>query len=657
VWLGYANFAHNFAINAIKILLLERSVAQNNFMTYQFNPRLFLSALALILAQSAPTIAMALTHKGVMLINRIGPSTSTLYVSGADGTGERKLLQDPSFDYHATISPDGQWVVFTSERNGDGQSDIYRARLDGTGLEKLVDGPSMDDAGALSPDGKTLAFVSTRDGYRANIWTMDIETKKLLNLTGQPGVQGDISCPDCFFRPSWSPDGQWLAFSSDRNTDWRGHDNGRGWEHTQELSIYVIRRDGTGFRRIASNPDHSLGSPKWSPDGKSIVFYELPTEQTWAARRPNEVAGVTGYLVSVDIESGKCRNLTGDLGLKLAPQYLNDGTLAYQHKGGEDEGFAYQSTPQNRPPVSRHMRSPSWTPDGKFVVYEKVDFTPRGQNKPLYSWDIDYDYKHTDVFPALSKNGKLVMTEKAHGSTIVTMNPDESDRHVLYDPKTASIDPQAIAHGMAGAFAPCWSADGEWIAFGVGHWFQDRARGNATIMRMRKDGSGLEALTDGTSNCGFPSLSPDGQSLVYRTWKENDCGLNIMDLNGKRNSHILTRGYDNLPGWSPDGSRIVFTRKVDAVNFDVFTIRPDGTDLLRLTTHRANDGHAVWTADGKIMWSSGFYGFRDEAALYDNTFQPYGQIFIMDADGSNKHILTDSLWEDSMPLYLQKPFN
>jgi hypothetical protein len=46
------------------------------------------------------------------------------------------------------------------------------------------------------------------------------------------------------------------------------------------------------------------------------------------------------------------------------------------------------------------------------------------------------------------------------------------------------------------------------------------------------------------------------------------------------------------------------------------------------------------------------YGFRDEAALYDNTFQQYGQIFVMNADGSGKRLLTDSRWEDAMPLYI-----
>ena len=103
-------------------------------------------------------------------------------------------------------------------------------------------------------------------------------------------VQGDTSSPNSFLRPSWSPDGQWLAFSSDRNTDWGGHDGGKSWEHTQELSIYVIRADGRDFRRIASRPGYCLGSPKWSPDGRRVAFYEMTTEDTWGARRPNLVA-------------------------------------------------------------------------------------------------------------------------------------------------------------------------------------------------------------------------------------------------------------------------------------------------------------------------------------------------------------------------------
>jgi Tol biopolymer transport system component len=245
----------------------------------------------------------------------------------------------------------------------------------------------------------------------------------------------------------------------------------------------------------------------------------------------------------------------------------------------------------------------------------------------------------------------LAITEKAANSSIVTMNADGSDRKRVFDVDKSDLDHSLVMKGLAGAFMPAWSPDSQWIAFGLGEWFQMRRTGKAKIMRIRRDGTGLEALTDGTVHSGFPSYSADGKEIVFRVFGENDAGLRILNIE-TRATRVLTTEYDNLPDWSPDGTRIVFTRRVDAVNFDIYTIRPNGADLQRLTTSRANDGHAVWTADGRIMWTSGMYGFREEAALYDNTFQPYGQIFIMNSDGTGRRMVTDSIWEDSMPLYL-----
>jgi hypothetical protein len=65
---------------------------------------------------------------------------------------------------------------------------------------------------------------------------------------------------------------------------------------------------------------------------------------------------------------------------------------------------------------------------------------------------------------------------------------------------------------------------------------------------------------------------------------------------------------------------------------------------------------AVWTDDGCIMWSTGMYSFKDESPLYDNTLQRYGQIMVMNYDGSDKKLLTDTLWEDSMPLYVPNSY-
>lgn len=84
-------------------------------------------------------------------------------------------------EYAPTLSADGKWVAFTSEQRG--QSHIYRVHADGSGLEQLTSDPAFDDQGALAPDNSTLAFVWTRDGGFANIWLLDLASKKYRNLT------------------------------------------------------------------------------------------------------------------------------------------------------------------------------------------------------------------------------------------------------------------------------------------------------------------------------------------------------------------------------------------------------------------------------------------------------------------------------------------
>jgi len=612
----------------------------------------------------APLRALAATQPGVLLLNRIGPSASQVFVADADGGNERKLIDSGTLDYNASFSADGQWIVFTSERDGLGNSNLYRCRADGTQAERLTDSPHVDNTGAFSPDGRKVAFVSTREGFLANIWVLDLETKELRNLTGAPGVQGKPGLPDGFYRPAWSPDGQWIAFSSDRNTEWKGHHDGAGWEHTQELGIYIIRADGSGFRQVAARPAHCLGSPKWSPDGKRIVFYETLAEYTYWVLRPDLLPKIESQIVSVDVQSGARVEHTSGPGFKLAPQYVSNDEIFYRRKGGAGEGL--YSTAPGKPAVKiPGLRTPSWSPDGKQVIYEK--FTWRGwkQNQPLFSWERGIEYRYTDVWPSFSKDGMMVITSKGDNSSVDIMRPDGSERRRIYDVDKSGLDPVRVKRGLAGAFFATWSPDGEWVAFGLGYWFTERGIGGAKLMRVRRDGTGAEPLTDDSIfNAGFPSYSADGKQIAFRAWgKDADRGnydlqgIRVLDLE-TRKIRVLTNGYDNLPVWSPDGSRILFTRGAKEpgakwANFDICTVRPDGTDFRRITTAPSSEGHGVWTNGGKqILYNSAIAGYRDEAAIYDNTFQPYGQLFVMDADGGNKRQITDSIWEDSTPQYV-----
>ncbi|WP_246792411.1 hypothetical protein [Burkholderia perseverans] len=631
----------------------------------QSQPTLRHIALAAALACGAllPAGARAATD-GTLLLNYLGPVSSELYVANADGSGEHKLLATPGFDYHASFSKDGQWIVFTSERDGLGESNLYRVRVDGSGLQRIADHLAVDDAAVVSPvDPNLIAFVSSRHGGNGfgttHIWTLDLASGALKNVT--ENVKFDPARPHSFFRPSWSPDGKWLALSSDIGSDWRGHNLPTGWERTQEGSIYIVHPDGTGWQQLATRAGYDEGSPSWSPDGKHVVFYETPVESTWGAHRPESINSVSSQIVAVDLATHARSELTATPGFKVFPQYLDNTVVAYHVKGGDTEGF-YTTAGAFRSTRDSGIRSPRYSPDGKKMVYERVAFLPaRANGTPLFNFDPHWKYTYLDVFPQLSADRRqLVYTEKAINSSIAVVNADLSGYHRIYDASLSGLDPTLIAQGLAGAFQPTWSPDRKWVAFGVGSWFFTRDGGPGRIMRIKTDGSmnnQAEALTDGTINAGFPSYSPDGSRLVYRVWSTSEKGLRILDL-ATRKTTVLTTEADNLPGWSADGTRIVFTRKQtdladpNKFNYDVFTIRPDGSDLRRLTSDGANQGHAVWTYDGRIAYSSGSYGFRDELPLYDNSFQPDGQNWVMNADGGDAHPLTDTLWEEAMPMYV-----
>ncbi|EME43010.1 hypothetical protein DOTSEDRAFT_153255 [Dothistroma septosporum NZE10] len=590
-----------------------------------------------------------------MTLARLGPAAKAVWMINSDGSNPHSLLGDSShLEYHASFSPDGQFIVFTSERNGPGNADLFRIRADGSDLEELVATPFVEDQGVLSPDNSKLAYVSTSaaegQDWKANIWVMDLKTKSKTCLTNTEEVKGVPWSPDGYFKPQWSPDGDWIIFSSDRNTAWTNHGDGTGWEHTQELSIYAIRPDGSDFRRIITMPGYSLGSPKWSKDGKRISFYHLELEQTYNVRNAPLWSQTVNQIYSVDFATGQdIKQETNSNTLKVAPQFVND-TIAYVVKGGDSPvGIYYNTTHLS---TSRGgEENPCWSSDGTKIIFETNVPRPFWQlGSSVYSWDQDWDYRIGEQFPALSKQGKLASPNDRHDG-ITIQYPNNTDSYDIFNSQTVANATQY--DGPLLVLQPAWSPDGEWLAFSLGGcgFLQDRSKYTSWIYRIRADGSHYERLTDGTVNSGYPSYAADGNSLVYRVWGA-EYGLRILDLKTHKTRVLTTDTLnDNTPSFSPDGEKIVFTRRMNESNYDICTIRPDGSDLQVLTTSAANDGHATWTADGRIHWSSGQNGWTNEAAAYWTAEQPYGKIWIMDADGGNKRQLTDSIWEDAMPIY------
>jgi Tol biopolymer transport system component len=617
-------------------------------------------AIAVLGVLSGLAASAAAMGKDVMLMNRIGPSKMELYIAAADGSNEHRLLPDSKgLDYDPSFSPDGQWIVFTSERDaeGSGQADLYRVHPDGTGLERLTTDTSMEDAGALSPDGTQLVYVSTKGGARTtNIWVMDLKSKRARNLTGDGKSDAPLTM-NSNFRPAWSPDGKWIAFTSDRGEKWAGAEGGAGAGHTQPTSLYIVQSDGTGLRRLTSTtPNDSIGAPKWSADGKKIAVYQIPVRETFMARMagfPNVPFVTTAQIMEVDVASGSMRAVTNGPGLKTNPQYLANGIVGYLIKGtakdGDAAGIAYSDGSRGTRGV---VRSPSWSPDGRTVVYYKQDLTNRAQYTRLYSWDKKREYRYTDVFPAICpKSGRLAITDLDFPfgnptASVSVMNPDGTDRKKIFQrPDGASL-------------VPTWSPDCQRIAFGFGAFFGGRGFAPANIRMVNVDGSDSKEVTSGKFNVGFPAWSPDGATIIFRTWGDEKSkearGLRALKL-ADNSVSVLTTEWDNFPFYSPSGDRVVFTRRMPDTDFEVFTMKPDGSDAQRLTSTRGADAHATWSSDGREIWfESSRTGFKDEAALYDTSPQPYAQVFLMRRDGSNVRQLTDSKWEDSMGVYLTR---
>jgi TolB protein len=606
----------------------------------------------ILLLATAFSLAAVTPQRSEIVFARVWPNAGQvgLFIADADGANERPLVGPGTIDYDPIWAPDGSSIVFTSDR--EGSADLFRVKPDGTGLERLTDSPAYDDQAAFSPDGKQIVFVTTRNGGTADLWTMDLGTRRGKALTS--GAGGD-------FRPSWSPDGQWIAFSSDRGSSMP---MGRGrWEHLQLADIYLVHPDGTGLKRITT-PGNFCGSPKFSADSRRLVAYCMDAEDTLEIRRPNprpeneldKRSTLDTRLVSIDLASGSMTDIQAGPGAKFNPSFLAGDVVGYIRKDLPDSGIYY--TGGRRGPKG-DVRAAAWSPDGKRIAFHRRQAAPPTNWLKTFSRNPQFDLTLTGILPAFNATGdKFVMTGRPAtpplGATLQIVNAGTNKADVIYQDAKRNV------------MAPSWTPSGDKILFGIGVYnlffngfngvvlkSGDRIEGGAQIAMVNVDGTGFHEVTSGVNNNGFPSMAPDGKRFVYRSFGPDGEGLRIMNLESKAVTK-LTEGYDNFPLWSPRGDLIMFSR-ADKGDYEIYTIKPDGTGVKRLTFSRGNDAHMAWSPDGEnIVWASSRMGFKDEGT-YTDAPQPYGELFVMRYDGTNVRQLTDNQWEDGTPAWRPAP--
>jgi TolB protein len=176
-----------------------------------------------------------------------------LYVMDTLGENIKSIISEKGTAVeYPDWSPDGEFITasLVEECLDPAKKcvyDIYVMNADGTNFKNLTNTPESEWVPAWSPDGEQLAFSSDRDGD-SEIYVMNRDGSHLVQLTKNSGYDG---------RPRWSIDGTRFAFETDRD--------GGDWD------IYTMNTDGTDPSPITNNVSNDI-SESWSPDGNWLVY-------------------------------------------------------------------------------------------------------------------------------------------------------------------------------------------------------------------------------------------------------------------------------------------------------------------------------------------------------------------------------------------------
>ncbi len=443
---------------------------------------------------------------------------------------------------------------------------------------------ARDTQPKFSPDGKTIAFISDRDGS-PQVYTIPVEGGQPTPLTHHTAG---------YTLREWTPDGQTLLVQATRDHFWR-HGERFFTINSQERSAEKLLFDDYGA-------DGTL-----APDGNRVLFTR-EGEQWWRK----------GYV-----------------GSRVAQVWLYDR--------------AAQSFTKV---LHRHFGSrwPLWKPDGKGFYYVAEDahganlnaYDPATQlHQPLTHFKED-----SVVFPCIARDGSAIVFrhlfdlyrfDPATGKTArldLWHNSDraakKTDQRLLTSASAVAFtrdgleialiaggdlwvmdtelrEPKQITRTPGEETSPLFAPDGQAILFATGtgdrfaiaratrqddkrYWWQNQAFAVATLAEMSEVPSRFK-------------LSPDGKRLAYVRGRGDLC---VLDLDSKDNKLIFA-GWDAPDfDWSPDGNWFVYAVFDDDFNRDIWLRRADGTGQpYNLSRHPFNEGHPVWSPDGKMIAFAG----------------------------------------------------
>ncbi len=401
------------------------------------------------------------------------------------------------------VSPDGRTVVF------DLLGDLYTVPIGGGAAVPITSGMPFDGQPRYSPDGQWIAFTSDRDGAE-NVWIQNVATKETRQITKVRDKTMES--------PEWTPDGNYIVVTIGDIVFKPG-----------KLWMFHVE-GGTGIQLI-KKPDNLLtNGAAFGPDGRYLWFAQRTGTWNYNAIFPQFEIAV------YDRETGEREVRTSRYGSGIRPTLspdgkwmvyasrfeANTGLVLREMATGDERWLAYPVQRDDQEAIGSRDAYPgmSFTPDSKEVVA-----TYGGK-----IWRIPVD-------------GSAPIAVPFHVTTTMALGPELSFKYPISDA------PQFAAHQIRD-LAP--SPDGKRLAFTA----LDR------LYVMDYPAGTPRRLTRSDEIEAQPTWSPDGQWIGYVTWRRAGGSVAKVRSDGSAPPAVLTTTLATYqePAWSPDGSRIVVVR-------------------------------------------------------------------------------------------------
>lgn len=406
-----------------------------------------------------------------------------LWVADADGSQKRMVAQIAGSPSQIRWSPDGGRLRFVVE-DARSQISIWEVKLDGGQPHPLqfnLPGPAMEGVGDWTPDGRYFVLSSRREGV-SNIWVVEEQHDWLHRSRREPAQL--TAGPLNYYRPLLSADGKqifaigrqaagellrydlkphdFVPFLGGISADRLDYSRDGAWVAYiayPEGTLWRARSDGREQLQLTFAPSMA-GTPRWSPDGKRIVFTE---------RRPGELP----RLYSISAEGGNPEPL-------LSEPHAQAGA--------------------------------SWAPSGEFLIYGR---DPDGENQDIFLYRFDVRARTSSRIPGTE--GLYAPLISPDGRSLVAQNTADPSLTIL-DLKTnrrASLSDRKADY-------PAWSPDSEYIYFNTMNYSLEPALFRIRVADHELEKiTDIRFPTGGTYG-GWSGLGPDGSLLVLRTHSQTD---------------------------------------------------------------------------------------------------------------------------------------